>query len=112
MRDDLVALHFMKLKPVDHRILVQLYFPPEDGGIVLPGTNLAASVEDKRTLIECLLTGENVEVCKPGDFLLLHADAMRNAIPITKEPATMLIHDSQVLGIIEDDERPIDFSNV
>lgn len=96
----------MKIKPAEHRILVQFHFPADEG-IILPESNLSPSVEAKRTLVECLDIGSNVTACGIGDFLLLHADAMRNAIPISKEPPTALIHDSNVLAIVLDDAQHV-----
>jgi hypothetical protein len=97
----------MQIKPGTNRIHVQFHFPSEEEGeLILPKSNLSPSVEKKRTLVECLSIGDKVEVCKAGDFLLLHGDSMRNAVPITKEPATALIHDSMVIAIVTDDVRP------
>lgn len=93
----------MKIKPGPNRIHVQFHFPPEDGTVILPESSLSPSVESKRTIVECLSIGEAVTACKPGDFLLLHEDTLRNAVPISKEPPTALIHDSVVLAIILDD---------
>lgn len=94
----------MKIKPGQNRIHIQFHFPLEDG-IILPESNLTTSAEDKRTRVECLTIGDGVTVCKPGDFLLLHEDALRNAIPITKEPPTALIHDSIVIALVLDDAQ-------
>lgn len=96
----------MKIKPVDHRILIQLYFPDESE-IILPDTNFSPSVEAQRTRAECVEIGPEVTVCGPGDFLLLHSDVLRNAIPISKEPPTMLIHDSQVIALVLDDAQHV-----
>lgn len=95
---------FMNIKPVANRVLVRFHFPPEDEVIQLPNSNLSTEVGDKRTKVEVLCVGENVKVCTIGDFLLLHSDALRNAIPVTKEPPDALIHDSVILGIVLDDK--------
>lgn len=94
----------MQIKPVDHRILVKFHFPDEEG-IILPESNLSPSVEEKRTRVECLEIGSEVTICKKGDFLLLHTDAMRNAIIITKKEHTALIHDGVVVAVVLDDAQ-------
>lgn len=97
----------MQIKPVDHRILVKFHFPDEREGIILPESSLSPSVEEKRTLVECLEVGPEVKVCGKGDFLLLHADTMRNAVVIEKDAHTALIHDSMVLGLVLDDAQHV-----
>lgn len=93
----------MQIKPTQHYILVQFHFP-EDQAVVLPDnvTAFSPSMEDKRTKVECLAHGEDVTVCHRGDFLLILDP--RNMIPISKNPATALIHDSIVVGIVLDDK--------
>jgi co-chaperonin GroES (HSP10) len=97
----------MQIKPAHHRILVKFYFPDESEGIVLPESNLSPSVEDKRTLVECLEIGPDVTVCDKGDFLLLHVDTLRTAVPIHKDEHTALIHDSMVIAIVLDDAQHV-----
>lgn len=96
----------MKIKPAEHRIHVQFHFPPEDD-IILPSQGLSTKLEDKRTRVECLDIGANVMGCKVGDFLLLHEDTLRLAVPITKEPPTALIHDSMVIALVLDDAQHV-----
>lgn len=95
---------FMNIKPVANRVLVRFHFPPEDEVIQLPNSNLSTEVGDKRTKVEVLDVGGEVVVCGTGDFLLLHPDALRNTIPVTKDPPIALIHDSMILGIVLDDK--------
>lgn len=96
----------MQIKPGIHRIHVRFHFPSEEAGkLILPDTNLSPDVEEQRTRVECLSIGADVNACKVGDFLLLHSDTLRTAIPITKEPATALIHDSMVIAIVLDDAQ-------
>jgi hypothetical protein len=98
----------MQIKPGINRIHVKFHFPTEKKDeLVLPNSSLSPSVEDKRTLVECLSIGDKVEVCKPGDFLLLHADTLRNAVPINRDEHTALIHDSVVIAIVLDDKPPV-----
>lgn len=92
----------MNLQPVANRVLIQLHFPPKDG-IILPESNLSPAVEEKRTKVECLAIGNDVKVCKPKDFLLLHPDAQRNVIPVQKEPSLAIIDAGLILAVVTDD---------
>lgn len=90
----------MNVKPVANRILVQLHFPPEDNeSVVLPDINLNIVAEGQRTRVECLAIGPAVTTCKPGDFLILVDEAIRNFVPTNKEPAQGLFHESVVIAI-------------
>lgn len=96
----------MKIKPVANRVLINFHFPEEkEGDLVLPNSNIDPSIGEKRTKIECLAVGDDVKVCKPGDWLLLSPDAQRNVIGVCKEPPQAIIHDSLILGIILDDSK-------
>lgn len=94
----------MNIKPVANRVLVRFHFPPEDEVIQLPNSSLSTEVGDKRTKVEVLAIGPNVKVCVTGQFILIHPDALRNTIPVTKEPPIAIIHDSVILGIVLDDK--------